>query len=177
MLLLIRNIRLMLVAVSSHESATFRGGGGHFCGRVARLATRQGLLHLSSRERMLLLIRNIRLMLGGVALRNVNRFRGGLVFTAHRLVYHSTLGLRVIKNKRRCWGELGARFRVSGRCAGKLHFDSLKCVLWHPVYSPRQRHLNPTPYAVLRWIPSKSHPSLTAPVRTSATSKSARALP
>jgi len=29
------------------------------------------------------------------------RFRGGLVFKAHRLLYHSTLGLRVIKKKRR----------------------------------------------------------------------------
>ena len=29
------------------------------------------------------------------------RFRGGLVFKAHILVYHSTLGLRVIKKKRR----------------------------------------------------------------------------
>ena len=28
------------------------------------------------------------------------RFRGGLVFKAHRLVYHSTLGLRVIKKKK-----------------------------------------------------------------------------
>ena len=26
-------------------------------------------------------------------------FRGGLVFKAHRLLYHSTLGLRVIKKK------------------------------------------------------------------------------
>jgi len=26
--------------------------------------------------------------------------RGGLVFKAHRLLYHSTLGLRVIKTKR-----------------------------------------------------------------------------
>ena len=31
--------------------------------------------------------------------KNVKRFRGGLVFKAHRLVYHSTLGLRVIKKK------------------------------------------------------------------------------
>jgi len=31
----------------------------------------------------------------------VKRFRGGLVFKAHRLLYHSTLGLRVIKNKKR----------------------------------------------------------------------------
>ena len=31
---------------------------------------------------------------------NVQRFRGGLVFKAHRLVYHSTLGLIVIKKKK-----------------------------------------------------------------------------
>ena len=35
---------------------------------------------------------------------NVNRFRGGLAFKAHRRVYHSTLGLRVIKKKREVWG-------------------------------------------------------------------------
>jgi len=32
--------------------------------------------------------------------RNVKRFRGGLVYEAHRLLYHSTLGLRVIKKKK-----------------------------------------------------------------------------
>jgi len=31
-----------VVAFSSHESASFRGAGGHSCGREARLATRQG---------------------------------------------------------------------------------------------------------------------------------------
>ena len=31
---------------------------------------------------------------------NVKRFRGGLVFKAHRLLYHSTLGSRVIKKKK-----------------------------------------------------------------------------
>jgi len=31
----------------------------------------------------------------------VKRFRDGLVFKAHRLVYHSTLGLRVIKKKKK----------------------------------------------------------------------------
>jgi len=31
----------------------------------------------------------------------VKRFRGGLVFKAHRLVYHSTLGLRVMKKKKK----------------------------------------------------------------------------
>ena len=29
----------------------------------------------------------------------MQRFRGGLVFKAHRLLYHTTLGLRVIKKK------------------------------------------------------------------------------
>ena len=29
----------------------------------------------------------------------MQRFRGGLVFKAHKLLYHSTLGLRVIKKK------------------------------------------------------------------------------
>ena len=38
----------LVVAVSSHGSATFLGEGGPFCGRVARLATRQGLMDLSS---------------------------------------------------------------------------------------------------------------------------------
>jgi len=30
---------------------------------------------------------------------NVKRFRGGLVFKAHRRVYHSTLGVRVIQKE------------------------------------------------------------------------------
>jgi len=32
---------------------------------------------------------------------NVKRFRGGLVFKAHRSLYHSTLGSRVIKKKKK----------------------------------------------------------------------------
>ena len=36
-----------------------------------------------------------------------NWFRGGLVFKAHRLVYHSTLGSRVIKKKKKKKKELG----------------------------------------------------------------------
>ena len=32
--------------------------------------------------------------------RNVKRFRGGLVFEAHRRVYHSTLGWSAIKKKK-----------------------------------------------------------------------------
>ena len=34
--------------------------------------------------------------------RNVQRFRGGLVFKPHRLLYHSSLGLRVMKKKKTC---------------------------------------------------------------------------
>ena len=41
---------------------------------------------------------------------NVQRFQGGLVFKAHRLLCHSTQGLRVIKNKER--GTLN--FRLEG---------------------------------------------------------------
>jgi len=33
--------------------------------------------------------------------RNVQRFRGGLVFKAHRLVYHSTIGWRLIQKKKK----------------------------------------------------------------------------
>ena len=38
--------------------------------------------------------------------RNVKRFRGGLVVKAHGLLYHSTLGLRVIKKKKRRQDEI-----------------------------------------------------------------------
>ena len=58
--------------------------------------------------------------------RNVKQFRGGLVFKAHTLLYHSTLGWRVIKKKKgvRDVAEVGDEsvrekcsvfcFRVSG---------------------------------------------------------------
>ena len=39
--------------------------------------------------------------------REGRRFRGGLVFEAHRLLYHSTLSLRAIKKKSR-WMCMGA---------------------------------------------------------------------
>jgi len=67
-------------------------------------------------------------MVSGVGFRvggwGLKRFRGGLVFKAHRLVYHSTLGWRVIKKRRRSvgfrvegWGfrVWGLGFRVSDR--------------------------------------------------------------
>ena len=35
-----------------------------------------------------------------LGLEDVQRFRGGLVFKAYRLLYHATPGLRVIKKKK-----------------------------------------------------------------------------
>jgi len=40
--------------------------------------------------------------------------RGGLVFKAHRLVYHSTLGWIVIKKKKRKICAEASGFRVQG---------------------------------------------------------------
>ena len=45
--------------------------------------------------------------IGGRGSQKLKRFRGGIVFKAHRLVYHSTLGWRVMKKKRR-----GSQVRV-----------------------------------------------------------------
>ena len=38
---------------------------------------------------------------GGLVFTNVQRFREGRVFKAHRWLYHSTLGSRVIKKKKK----------------------------------------------------------------------------
>ena len=43
----------------------------------------------------------------------MQRFRGGLVFKTHRLLYHSTLGLRVIKKRFQGLGFRGELFGVS----------------------------------------------------------------
>ena len=45
--------------------------------------------------------------------RDVNRFRRGLIFKAYRLVYHSTIGLRIIKKKKKIWGVLSAGVGVA----------------------------------------------------------------
>ena len=47
--------------------------------------------------------------------RDVKRFRGGLVFKAQRLWYHSTLGLTVIKKKKKKKGTPGGK-SVLGVC-------------------------------------------------------------
>ena len=46
----------------------------------------------------------------------VDGFRGGLVFKAHRLWYHSTLGLRVIEKKRRLRREADLSEGALVRC-------------------------------------------------------------
>jgi len=45
--------------------------------------------------------------------RNAQRCRRGLVFKARRLLYHSTLGWRVIKKKEKRWGAQGCRMLIS----------------------------------------------------------------
>ena len=55
--------------------------------------------------------------LGGADEPGICAFRGGLVFQAHRLLYHSTLGLRVIKKKKQMASpepDQGAGFRAQG---------------------------------------------------------------
>ena len=59
---------------------------------------------LSPRSLDLSLSHSIRVVIGGAVIKEgrvVQRFRGGLVFKAHRLLHHSTLGLRVIKKKKK----------------------------------------------------------------------------
>jgi len=51
-------------------------------------------------------------------LRLVTRFRGGLVFKAHRLVYHSTLGIRVMKKK-----KTGLRLTTDADDGSLVRFD------------------------------------------------------
>ena len=52
--------------------------------------------------------------------RNVKRFRGGLVFEAHRLLYHSTLGWRAIKRERE---RESARVLSTQGCTGSTRWS------------------------------------------------------
>ena len=64
--------------------------------------------------------------------RNVQRFRGGLVFKAHRLLYNPTLGLRVITKKR--------RVGVRGRTQGRERRERVERYVKH--HLPPQKHSN-----------------------------------
>ena len=50
----------------------------------------------------------------------MERFQGGLVFTAHRLVYHSYLGWRVMKKRRRKLAGVRNALTPLGDRAGRL---------------------------------------------------------
>jgi len=67
----------------------------------------------------------------------LKRFRGGLVFKAHRLVYHSTLALRVIKKK---GGEEGMEQEPSDR---EVLTSNPKPQTWNP--KPENGNPNPKP--------------------------------
>ena len=62
----------------------------------------------------------LRLLTGGwrSLYRDVQRFRGGLVFESRRLVYHSNLGLRVIQQKKRVLSAGGSGLSLGLRVSG-----------------------------------------------------------
>jgi len=55
----------------------------------------------------------------------MKRFRGGIVFKAHRLVYHSPLGLGVIKKKKGGGGRTGEEVRVPDQVIGLEALDQV----------------------------------------------------
>jgi hypothetical protein len=60
----------------------------------------------------------------------MERFRGGLVFNTHRVLYHSTLGSRVIKKKEEKRGHTRSRSATSAEAASTctrftLHFGHI----------------------------------------------------
>jgi len=66
----------------------------------------------------------------------VQRFRGGLVFKTHRLLYHSTVGLRVIKKEReypRCWTGWPRRSRAQRSPAERDFFIDNLVVRIHSI--------------------------------------------
>jgi len=76
-------------------------------------------------------------------------FRGGLVFKAHRLLYHSTLGLRVIKKKKK--SSLIVGFRHSTRWSTTLSskFNLPLAIKCRPLRgAPR----NPAPTKPSGWV-------------------------
>ena len=63
--------------------------------------------------------------------RDVQQFRGGLVFEAHRLVYHSPLGLRVKKKKKMGVGGLRPlKFLTFLKCLKFLNFLKSRFGVW-----------------------------------------------
>ena len=75
----------------------------------------------------------------------MKRFRGGLVFKAHVLVYHSTLGSRVINKKKR-----------SRRKGNILAFRHCREAL--PRRDPPRRHVSPPNHQPQSINPKSLHP-------------------
>ena len=78
---------------------------------------------------------------------DVQRFRGGLVFKAHGLLYHSTLGLRVIKKKKKNQQSVLRRHSLGGgACMAAalvvLNFSHSLCYVHHarPFHPARDRY-------------------------------------
>jgi len=79
--------------------------------------------------------------------RNVQRFRGGLVFKAHRLLYHLTLGSRVTREKRQDWVQtwlLLCSTRPVSTLAATTHTDHGQPYTLHPAPCT----LHPAPYTI-----------------------------
>ena len=71
-----------------------KGGGGQRAADRDRAPAAQGCAFLPTH-----IVSGLGLTIQGLGPRNVQRFRSGLVFKVHRLLYRSTLGSRVIKKK------------------------------------------------------------------------------
>ena len=56
----------------------------------------------------------------------MQRFRGGLVFKAHRLSYNSTLGLGVIKKKKGWWVEGSGPCEPGGQSDGVVERERVR---------------------------------------------------
>ena len=82
---------------------------------------------------------------------NVKRFRGGLVFHAHRRLYHSILGLRAINKRRRRRCELEGTGGAGGALVGYSRKPSVaRCVGGLVVRGHRSYLLDPYPHPLGR---------------------------
>ena len=75
------------------------------------------------------------------------RFRGGLVFKAHRLLYHSTLGLRVINKK--TWGGRRTRAQhadtAAAVCTREGRCEVCSCEICSTTRTPPRLSAHQTP--------------------------------
>ena len=142
------------------------------------------VLFAASRRETLSDLNRMEMYVEDVLHRDVQRFRGGLVFKEHRRVYHSTLGLRVTMKKRedvRRGGCFAASI-MAGRMKQKqsqhhrlYSSQACGCVIQTSMCPSRQR-LNPSPHdlpprelssvrtpAVSRWARMKDVRRSTSP--------------